>query len=122
MVVAQQGIAHVNASANANLWYELGMAHTAKRRDADAIAAFSSAIRGGNLQAKFQRGQIYFRKNEFANAKLDLEAFMTSAGPSLSFAKQIAGSLLAELARKLDGSNTYMRLPTHLDPNDEQRH
>lgn len=64
--------------------------------------AFTRAIeiRPGHTQAKFQRGQIYFRTGERANARRDLEEFVTAAGPSLDFPKQIASSLLAELARK----------------------
>jgi tetratricopeptide (TPR) repeat protein len=122
LLVAQQGIAHGSTSAGGDLWYELGMAHDAKHHDADALAAFSQAARGGNKQARFQRGQIYFRRNELANATQDLEAFVSSAGPSLALAKQIAGSLLIEIARKLHAPKVYMHLPTRMDPRDEQRH
>jgi tetratricopeptide (TPR) repeat protein len=121
LAVAQQAV-RATAPASPELWLELGMAHEAMRHDADAIAAFSRAIEGGNLQARFQRGQIEVRRNELASARRDLESFLAAAGPSLAFARQIATGLLVEIARKQGLSQPYMRLPTRLDPSDAQRH
>jgi tetratricopeptide (TPR) repeat protein len=121
LAVAQQGIAHTTAPV-ADLWYQLGMTHDALRHDVDAIAAFTRAIQGGNLQAQFQRGQIYVRRNDLASATRDLESFLASAAPSPALARQIATGLLLEIARKHDQSKASLPLPTRLDPRDQQRH
>jgi tetratricopeptide (TPR) repeat protein len=123
LAVAQQGVAHTPAPAD--LWYELGMAHDALRHDADAIAAFSRAIGAGNLQAQLQRGQVYVRRNDLANAERDLASFLASflasGDRSPTLATQIATGLLLEIARKRDQSEPYLRLPTRLDPKDAAR-
>lgn len=122
LAIAQRAVVHATAPVSPELWYELGMAHGAMRHDTDAIGAFSRAIDGGNLQAKFQRGQIHVRRNDLASARRDLESFLAAAGPALALARQLATGLLLEIARKQGLSQPYMRLPTRLDPKDDQRH
>jgi tetratricopeptide (TPR) repeat protein len=119
LAVAQQGVAHANPSANANLWYELGMAHKANGHNRDAIAAFSHAVRGGNVQAMFQRGQILFRREDLESAKRDLEAFVGSPA-SHGVARNIASGLLFEIARRQATTKAYLRMPTRMDPKDDR--
>lgn len=119
LAVAHQGVAHANPSANADLWYELGMAHKANGHDSDAITAFNNAVRGGNAQALFQRGQMYFRREELASAKRDLEAFLGSPA-SLGLGRNIASGLLTEIARQQATTKAYLRLPTRMDPKDDR--
>ena len=107
LAVARQASVHITAGNVASAWYEVGMAYDAKRQDAAAIAAFGRAIAAGDpARAKFQRGQVYFRAGDFANARRDLEAFLASRPPQL--ATQISRSLLVAIARKLS-DDTYLR-------------
>jgi tetratricopeptide (TPR) repeat protein len=101
--VARQGTINVTGAIAADVWYELGMAEHANGHEAEAIAAFTRSleIRPGHTQSTFQRGQLYFRTGELASAKRDLQDFVASAGPSLEFSKQIANSLLSDVARKM---------------------
>lgn len=89
------------ASERGLLQYELGMAYYNKRLDDKAIAAFSEAIKAKKdlKPALFQRGQAYFRKGDFANAKTDLEDFQKAAG-TLEFEKGQASKMLLDIAAK----------------------
>ena len=79
LAIAELGTRVVPASAD--IWFELGMAHDARRHDAKAIEAFTRALdlRPDYAAALFQRGQTYFRKNDIAHATADLEAFVEHA-------------------------------------------
>jgi tetratricopeptide (TPR) repeat protein len=101
--VAEQGTAIVpGANEKSDIWYEAGMGYDDKRSDAKAIDAFSKSLesRRDNHKAKFQRGQAYFRKGDFGNAKRDLEEFAKTGGASVEFAKQQAQKMLLEIAQK----------------------
>jgi tetratricopeptide (TPR) repeat protein len=101
--VALQGTTAVpGANEVSDIWYVVGMAYDDKRLDDKAIEAFDKALesRSDNHKAKFQRGQAYFRKGDFAKAKKDLEEFSKSGGSSVEFAKQQAQKMLLEIAAK----------------------
>ena len=102
LAVALLGTANVPAAEAADLWYALGMAHDAKHADDQAIEAFTKAVasKPDDASPKFQRGQIYFRKGDFASAKRDLEDVMASADPRLANAKPVAKQLLSQIASK----------------------
>jgi len=101
--VAQQGATVVPGSNEvSDIWYVVGMAYDDKRMDDKAIESFDKALesRPDNHKAKFQRGQAYFRKGDFAKAKKDLEDFSKSGGASVEFAKQQASKMLLDIAAK----------------------
>ena len=100
--VAQQGTLHVAPAESSELWFELGMAYDAKRDDAQAIEAFTRALAGkpDDLGSKFQRGQVYFRKNDFANARRDLEEVARSNDPAVAATRPLAVQMLDQIAHK----------------------
>jgi tetratricopeptide (TPR) repeat protein len=101
--VAQQGTANVPGQGEvSDIWYVLGMGYDDKRLDDKAIDAFSKALdaKRDNRKAEFQRGQAYFRKQDFVHAKRDLEEFSKSGGNSLEFAKSQANKMLMDMAAK----------------------
>jgi tetratricopeptide (TPR) repeat protein len=101
--VAEAGASVVpGAGEKSDIWYEVGMGYDDKRFDDKAIDAFSKSIESkrDNHKAKFQRGQAYFRKADYANAKRDLEEFSKSGGASVEFAKQQASKMLIDIAAK----------------------
>jgi len=102
LAVAQLGTANVPAAESPELWFEVGMAYDAKREDDKAIEAFGKAIAGkpSDLSSKFQRGQIYFRKGDFANARRDLDEVAKSGDPSIAGVKPLASQMLGQIARK----------------------
>lgn len=102
LAVALAGTANVAPAESAELWFEVGMAYDAKRADDQAIEAFGKAIavKPDDARAKFQRGQVYARKGDHANARADLEAVVKSSDPKLGSAKQLAQQLLARIAAK----------------------
>lgn len=102
IAVANLGTVNVPTADVGELWFELGMAYDARRADGKAIEAFSTAIavRPDDMNAKFQRGQIFARKGEIAAAKRDLEEVARSTDPKLISAKQVATQLLAQLAAR----------------------
>ncbi len=105
--VAQQGTTNVPGSNEvADIWYELGMGYSNKSMDKEAIDAFTKAIESnkGEHNAKFERGQAYFHRGDFTDAKRDLEDFSKSAGGSAEFAKQQASKMLMDIAAKSAGS------------------
>ena len=101
--VAEAGTAVVPGnSEKSDIWYEVGMAYDDKRLDDKAIDAFSKALEAkrDNHKAKFQRGQAYYRKTDYPNAKRDLEEFAKTGGASVEFAKQQAPKMLIDIAAK----------------------
>ncbi|HMG54693.1 MAG TPA: tetratricopeptide repeat protein, partial [Kofleriaceae bacterium] len=102
LAVAQLGTANVAPDEAGELWFELGMAHDAKRDDDKAIEAFTRAIAGkpDDLGSKFQRGQVYFRKGDFVNAKRDLDDVARSGDPAVASTKPLAVQMLGQIARK----------------------
>lgn len=101
--VAEAGTMAVpGANEKSDVWYEVGMGYNDKRLDDKAIDAFSKALESkrDNHKAKFQRGQAYFRKGDYANAKKDLEEFSKAGGMSVEFAKQQASKMLIDIAAK----------------------
>jgi hypothetical protein len=72
------------------------------RPSRNRFEAFDKAIESkrDNHKAKFQRGQAYFKKQDFTHAKRDLEEFSKSGGASLEFAKQQAQKMLMDIAAK----------------------
>lgn len=102
LAVARLGTANVSAAEQPELWFEVGMAHDAKLEEDQAIDAFGKAItaRPGDLGSKFQRGWIYFRRADYANAKRDLEEVAKSAEPSVAGVKPLASQMLGQIAKK----------------------
>lgn len=104
IAVAEQGVGVVpeGVENTTQLYYVLGMAYDDKRLDDKAIAAFSKAIEVGrdNHAAKYKRGEVYFRKADFANAEKDLTDFGKSGGKSLDFAKQVSQKMLMDIQSK----------------------
>jgi tetratricopeptide (TPR) repeat protein len=101
--VAEAGTAAVPGThEKSDIWYVAGMGYDDKRRDDKAIEAFTKAIEAkrDNHKAKFQRGQAYFRKGDYGNAKRDLEEFAKAGGASVDFEKQQASKMLIEIAAK----------------------
>lgn len=86
----------------ADIWYVLGMVYDEKVLHEKAIEAYSKSLdlRRDLHKAKFQRGQAYFRKGDYTNAKRDLEEFAKAGGASVAFEKQQATKLLADIAMK----------------------
>lgn len=102
IAVANVGTVNVQTADAADMWFEHGMAHVAKRGEATALQSFGAAlgIRPEHLGAKFERGQILARKGEVAAAKRDLEEVAKSDDPRLVSEKQIATQLLAQIASR----------------------
>jgi tetratricopeptide (TPR) repeat protein len=102
LAIANLGTATVPTAEAGELWFELGMAYDAKRADAKAIDAFTTAIavRPDDMSAKFQRGQILARKGDVAAARRDLEEVARSTDPKLVSEKQVATQLLAQIAAR----------------------
>jgi len=102
LAVAQLGTANVPADEANELWFEVGMSYDAKHADDKAIEAFGKAIasKPDDVSSKFQRGQIYYRKGDFAAAKADLEAVVASNDPRLANTKPVARQLLTQIANK----------------------
>jgi Flp pilus assembly protein TadD len=79
------------------------MAHDDRGDAGKAIDGFTRALdlRPDNAQARFQRGQAYFRKKDVAHARPDLEAFveLANADSGHSFEVQQARTMLADMAR-----------------------
>lgn len=102
--VAEQGLAVVpqGAESYADLYYVLGMGYNDKRLDEKSIDAFGKALelKRDLHKARFQRGQVYFRKGDHTNAKKDLEEFAKGGGASLEYEKQMANKLLMDIAAK----------------------
>jgi tetratricopeptide (TPR) repeat protein len=113
IAVALLGTANVPAAEAGELWYEAGMAYDANRADDSAIAAFTRAIalKPDDALSKFQRGQIYLRKADFANARRDLDDAVRSTDPRIAGFRPIAIQLLGQIDRKRRPADA-LRTPT----------
>jgi tetratricopeptide (TPR) repeat protein len=101
--VAEAGTAVVPGShEKSQIWFEVGMGYDDKRQNDKAIDAFTKALEGKrDLQiARFQRGQAYYRKADYNNAKRDLEEISKTGGASIQFEKQQASKMLVDIAAK----------------------
>ena len=101
--VAEAGTLVVpGTNEKSDIWYEVGMGYDDKRLDDKAIDALTKSIESkrDNHKAKFQRGQAYYRKADYTNAKRDLEEFSKTGGSSVEFAKQQAAKMLIDIAAK----------------------
>lgn len=101
--IAEAGTTVVpGTNEKSDIWYEVGMGYDDKRLDDKAVDAFTKSIESkkDNHKAKFQRGQAYFRKGDYPNAKRDLEDFGKTGGASVEFAKQQASKMLIDIAAK----------------------
>ncbi len=90
------------APAAAESWFEVGMAYDAKLADDQAIAAFGQAIalKPGDARSKLQRGRLYVRTGDLANAERDLEGVMRSPDPRVASEKLLAATLLGWVASR----------------------
>src|ERR1044071_793008 len=101
--IAEAGTAVVPGTAEkSQIWYEVGMGYYDKRNNDRAVDAFSKALdaKRDYHAAKFQRGQAYYNKGDYANAKRDLEEFAKAGGASVQFEKQQASKMLVDIAAK----------------------
>jgi tetratricopeptide (TPR) repeat protein len=102
LAVAKLGTANVAPTEAWELWFEVGMAQDAKRATQPAIEAFTKAIelRPQDVGSKFQRGQLYYRANDFAGAKRDLDDVVKSTDPDAASMKPVATQLLSQIAKQ----------------------
>jgi tetratricopeptide (TPR) repeat protein len=101
--IAEAGTAIVpGTNEKSEIWFEVGMGYDDRHMNDQSIAAFSKALeaRRDNHTAKFQRGQAYYRKGDYDNAKRDLEEFGKTGGTSVQFEKQQASKMLVDIAAK----------------------
>jgi len=100
LAVATLGATNVPAGEAVELWLEAGLIYDATHAEDKAIEAFGKAIsdKPDDAIAKFQRGQIYLRRGDDANARRDLEEVARAADPRAGMVKQLAAQLLAQLA------------------------
>ena len=101
--VAEAGTAVVPGShEKSDIWFEVGMGYDDKRLNDKAIDAFTKALEAKRDYhvARFQRGQAYYRKADYNNAKRDLEEFSKAGGTSVQFEKQQASKMLVDIAAK----------------------
>jgi hypothetical protein len=102
IAIAVLGTKNVPADEAGELWLDAGMAYDANHADDQAIDAFGKAIaaRPDDATAKLARGQIYFRKGDFASAKRDLDDVIASADPRIAAMRPLAAQMLAQIARR----------------------
>ena len=101
--IAEAGTAVVpGITEKADIWFEVGMGYDDKRLYDKAIDAYTKSLEAKRDKhtAKFQRGQAYYRKNDYGNAKRDLEEFSKTGGVSVQFEKQQAAKMLVDIAAK----------------------
>jgi tetratricopeptide (TPR) repeat protein len=105
LAVATLGTTQVTGADAADLWFEIGIIHDARRADDKAIEAFSNAMaaRPDDAGAKFERAQLYLRKGDLASAQRDLRDVARSADPRAGVTKQLAAQLLGQLAASRPG-------------------
>lgn len=99
--VLAQGKVNVRGERErAELLFALGMGYNDKKDYDKAIPEFSEALDADkNLhKAKYQRGMAYFRKNDFKNAKTDLEAYQKASKDE--FTKGVASKTLMDMMAK----------------------
>ena len=104
--VAEQGSLYVpGQQESAEVWFVLGMAYDDKRKETEAIKAFTKALEAqkDHHRAQFQRGQAEYRTGDMKAARSDLEAFSKSGGASLDFIKQQASKMLQDIMAKSAG-------------------
>ncbi|MBA3394457.1 MAG: tetratricopeptide repeat protein [Deltaproteobacteria bacterium] len=121
IAVGEQGVAAVpGANEKSDIWYVVGMGYDDKGLYDKSIEAFTKALesRRDNHKAKFQRGQAYFRKGDYTNAKRDLEDFAKAGGSSVEFAKQQASKMLMDIAAKSHGGGGGAAPSERLSPED----
>lgn len=105
LAVATQGAApNILPDGNeaGQLWYLVGMAYDDKSLFEKSIEAYTKALdqRRDLHQAKFQRGQAYYKMGNYPNAKRDLEEFSKTGGASVNFEKAQASKMLMDIAAK----------------------
>jgi predicted Zn-dependent protease len=102
IAIALLGTKNVPADEAGELWFDAGMAYDANRADDPAIDAFGKAIaaKPDDASAKLARGQIYFRKGDYANAKRDLDEVMASGDAKIAAMRPLAAQMLAQIARR----------------------
>jgi tetratricopeptide (TPR) repeat protein len=105
LAVATQGAApNILPDGNeaGQLWYLVGMAYDDKSLFEKSIEAYTKAVeqRRDLHQAKFQRGQAYYKMGNYPNAKRDLEDFSKTGGASVNFEKAQASKMLMDIAAK----------------------
>lgn len=101
--VVSQGVEYVMENEDkSKLFYILGMAYFDKVEDSKAVAAFTEALKlsKDNHEAKFQRGQSYFRMGQLKEADKDFEEFSKAAGPGLAPLKGFAQKFRFQIAAK----------------------
>jgi len=92
----------IDKSLLSNVWYEVGLGYEHKKQEDQAIDAFNKAIENkpDNYPAKFQRGQAYFKKNDCANARKDLDVYAKSGPGKGQLFKQQANKMIMECTAK----------------------
>jgi tetratricopeptide (TPR) repeat protein len=101
--VTSQGAANVPGQVErSEVYFVLGMGYYAKKDLDKAIEAFTHSLDDAkdNHKAKFQRGQAYFEKGDFAKAKKDLEQYAKSSGRGEGLNKGNANKMLLDIAAK----------------------
>lgn len=113
LAVATLGTGNVAPADAADLWFEIGIMHDARRADDKAIEAFTNAIaaRPDDAGAKFERAQLYLRTGNLAGAQRDLQDVARSSDPRAGVTKQLAAQLLSQLAAPHPGGRPA-RLPS----------
>jgi tetratricopeptide (TPR) repeat protein len=102
LAVALLGTTSVPPAEARDLWFLAGRAYDEKLADDPAIDAFTKVLASNpdDVKAKFQRGQVYVRKGDVANAKADFEDIMKSADPQVAGLKPFARSALEKMSAK----------------------
>ncbi|MGE0551133.1 MAG: tetratricopeptide repeat protein [Kofleriaceae bacterium] len=103
ILVAEQGTAVIPGDAGrSDVWFVVGMAYMDKGVMASAINALSHAIeaRRDNAKAYLGRGQARFRTNQLAEAKRDLESFLSFGTSTSGFEHQQANRMLLDIAAR----------------------
>lgn len=100
LAIAQRGADKI-ANQRAPMLFLLGEIYSDQGNDPAAIEAFSRAL---NAQpdyhlARYGRGQVYFRRKDYAKARPDLALFVNAAGDDLEFFRATAQRMLGEIAR-----------------------
>ncbi len=101
--VAQQGTNNVpGAPDKSEIYYVEGMGYDGKQNVTEAIKAYTSAVKAkeDNHLARFQRGQDYFRTNDYEHAKEDLTNFQKNGGQSYEFTKSEATKMIMQMTQK----------------------
>jgi tetratricopeptide (TPR) repeat protein len=122
IAVAQQGTNNVPGTPDkSDIYYVLGMGYDGKQNTSEAIKAYTSAIntKSDNHLARFQRGQAYFRTQDFDHAKEDLTNFQKNGGASAEFAKSEATKMIMQMTAKQSEKDHAGKTPE--DPKDPKK-